>query len=118
VPVIGTIQMDILNIHIDGLEYTAMTSLSNAEGVFKECIEASRMCENSLDYQVVPNTHYYTGYRRSGNRRDVQFFIVARRGSGHTISPGYDYDAAKGRTWSSASQGQPEDFFLTRKIDA
>jgi len=43
-------------------------------------------------------------------------FLSSLGVDGHTISPGYEYDAAK-KDMVSRLNLQPEDFFLTRKMD-
>jgi len=100
------------NVHIDGLEYTH-DLIVEREGVFKECVEAIKMAK-ILGYQVATNTTVYM-------ETDVQeieemFKYFSWLGvDGHTISPGYDYDAAK-KDMVKRLAKKPEDFFLTRKM--
>src|SRR5207302_999972 len=80
------------NVHIDGLEYTH-DLIVEREGVFKECVEAVRMAK-MLDYQVATNT---TVYKETDVKEIEEMFeyFSSLEVDGHTISPGYDYDAAK-----------------------
>src|SRR5262245_86297 len=80
------------NVHVDGLEYTH-DLIVEREGVFKECVEAIRMAK-ILGYQVATNT---TVYKETDVQEIEQMFeFFSSLGTdGHTISPGYDYDAAK-----------------------
>src|SRR5438045_424278 len=100
------------NVHIDGLEYTH-DLIVEREGVFKECVEAVRMAK-ILGYQVATNT---TVYKETDAKEIEQMFefFSALEVDGHTISPGYEYDAAK-KDMIKRLQKQPEDFFLTRKM--
>ena len=100
------------NVHVDGLEYTH-DLIVEREGVFKECIEAIKMAK-ILGYQTATNTTVY-------KETDVQElesmfeFLSSLEVDGHTISPGYEYDAAK-KDMVKRLGKQPEDFFLTRKM--
>jgi MoaA/NifB/PqqE/SkfB family radical SAM enzyme len=80
------------NVHVDGLEYTH-DLIVEREGVFKECVEAIRMAK-ILGYQVATNT---TVYKETDVKEIEQMFefFSSLEVDGHTISPGYDYDAAK-----------------------
>src|SRR5438874_543765 len=100
------------NVHIDGLEYTH-DLIVEREGVFKECVEAVRMAK-LLGYQVATNT---TVYKETDMKEIEQMFeyFSSLEVDGHTISPGYEYDAAK-KDMISRLNRQPEDFFLTRKM--
>src|SRR5512140_51650 len=100
------------NVHIDGLEYTH-DLIVEREGVFKECVEAIRMAK-ILGYQVATNT---TVYKETDVREIEQMFkfFSSMEVDGHTISPGYDYDAAK-KDMIKRLNKQPEDFFLTRAM--
>lgn len=100
------------NVHIDGLEYTH-DLIVEREGVFKECVEAIRMAK-ILGYQVATNT---TVYKESDVKEIEQMFefFSALEVDGHTISPGYDYDAAK-KDMVKRLARKPEDFFLTRAM--
>jgi MoaA/NifB/PqqE/SkfB family radical SAM enzyme len=100
------------NVHIDGLEYTH-DLIVEREGVFKECVDAIRMAK-ILGYQVATNT---TVYKETDVREIEQMFefFSSLEVDGHTISPGYEYDAAK-KDMIKRLNRQPEDFFLTRKM--
>jgi hopanoid biosynthesis associated radical SAM protein HpnH len=100
------------NVHIDGLEYTH-DLIVEREGVFKECVEAIRMAK-LLGYQVATNA---TVYKETDVRELEQMFefFSALEVDGHTISPGYDYDAAK-KDMVTRLGRKPEDFFLTRAM--
>jgi hopanoid biosynthesis associated radical SAM protein HpnH len=100
------------NVHIDGLEYTH-DLIVEREGVFKEAVEAIRMAK-ILGYQVATNT---TVYKETDVKEIEQMFefFSSLAVDGHTISPGYDYDAAK-RDMASRLGRKPEDFFLTRAM--
>src|SRR5438876_9231339 len=100
------------NVHIDGLEYTH-DLIVEREGVFKECVEAIRMAK-ILGYQVATNT---TVYKETDAREieEVFTFFSWLGVDGHTISPGYDYDAAK-KDMAKRLGKDPKDFFLTRDM--
>jgi MoaA/NifB/PqqE/SkfB family radical SAM enzyme len=97
------------NVHIDGLEYTH-DLIVEREGVFKECVEAIRMAK-ILGFQVATNTTVYKETQVQEIEQMFEFFS-AMEVDGHTISPGYDYDAAK-KDMVKRLGKQPEDFFLT-----
>ena len=111
-PVIRPSQWMYWNVHIDGLEYTH-DLIVEREGVFKECVEAIRMAK-LLGYQVATNT---TVYKETDVREIEQMFefFSSLEVDGHTISPGYDYDAAK-KDMVKRLGKKPEDFFLTRAM--
>jgi len=100
------------NVHLDGLEYTH-DLIVEREGVFKECIEAIKMAK-ILGYQVATNT---TVYKEADMREieDMFKFLSSLGVDGHTISPGYDYDAAK-KDMVKRLGKDPKDFFLTRDM--
>jgi MoaA/NifB/PqqE/SkfB family radical SAM enzyme len=100
------------NVHIDGLEYTH-DLIVEREGVFNECVEAIRMAK-ILGYQVATNT---TVYKEADVKEIEQMFefFSSLEVDGHTISPGYDYDAAK-KDMVKRLGKKPEDFFLTRAM--
>jgi len=100
------------NVHIDGLEYTH-DLIVEREGVFKECVQAIRMAK-ILGYQVATNT---TVYKETDVREIEEMFkFFSWLGAdGHTISPGYDYDAAK-KDMAKRLGKDPADFFLTRAM--
>jgi MoaA/NifB/PqqE/SkfB family radical SAM enzyme len=99
------------NVHIDGLEYTH-DLIVEREGVFKECVEAIKMAK-IIGYQVATNTTVYKETDVKEIEEMFQFFSSLEV-DGHTISPGYDYDAAK-KDMAKRLNKKPEDFFLTRK---
>jgi len=111
-PVIAPSKWMYWNVHVDGLEYTH-DLIVEREGVFKECVEAIKMAK-LLGYQVATNT---TVYRETDVREIEEMFkFFSWLGAdGHTISPGYDYDAAK-KDMAKRLGKNPEDFFLTRKM--
>src|SRR5438552_12300548 len=111
-PVIRPSKWMYWNVHIDGLEYTH-DLIVEREGVFKECVEAIRMAK-VLGYQVATNT---TVYKETNVREieDVFKFFSWLGADGHTISPGYDYDAAK-KDMVKRLGRDPKDFFLTREM--
>lgn len=100
------------NVHVDGLEYTH-DLIVEREGVFKECVEAIKMAKR-LGFQVATNT---TVYKETEVREieDMFRFFSWLDVDGHTISPGYDYDAAK-KDMVTRLGRKPEDFFLTREM--
>jgi MoaA/NifB/PqqE/SkfB family radical SAM enzyme len=100
------------NVHIDGLEYTH-DLIVEREGVFKECVEAIRMAK-ILGYQVATNTTVYKETEAKEIEQMFEFFSSLEV-DGHTISPGYDYDAAK-KDMVKRLGKKPEDFFLTRAM--
>jgi MoaA/NifB/PqqE/SkfB family radical SAM enzyme len=100
------------NVHIDGLEYTH-DLIVEREGVFKECVGAIRMAK-ILGYQVATNTTVYKETQVTEIEQMFEFFS-SMEVDGHTISPGYDYDAAK-KDMVKRLGRQPEDFFLTRAM--
>src|SRR6266513_1659486 len=111
-PVIKPTQWMYWNVHIDGLEYTH-DLIVEREGVFKECVEAIRMAK-ILGYQVATNTTVYKETEVKEIEQMFEFFSSVEV-DGHTISPGYEYDAAK-KDMVTRLGKQPEDFFLTRKM--
>jgi MoaA/NifB/PqqE/SkfB family radical SAM enzyme len=109
-PVIKPTQWLYWNVHVDGLEYTH-DLIVEREGVFKECVEAVRMAK-LLGFQVATNT---TVYKETDVREIEQMFefFSSLEVDAHTISPGYEYDAAK-KDMVKRLGRKPEDFFLTR----
>jgi MoaA/NifB/PqqE/SkfB family radical SAM enzyme len=99
------------NVHLDGLERTH-DIIVERDGVFREAILAIRMAK-ILGFQVATNT---TVYRETDPEEIEQMFayLSSLGVDGHTISPGYDYDAAKKDMLARTGQ-RPEDFFLTRE---
>jgi hopanoid biosynthesis associated radical SAM protein HpnH len=100
------------NVHVDGLEYTH-DLIVEREGVFKECVSAMRMAK-ILGYQVATNT---TVYKETEVQEieDMFKFLSSLEVDGHTISPGYDYDAAK-KDMVKRLGRDPKEFFLTRDM--
>lgn len=111
-PTIGPSQWIYWNVHIDGLEYTH-DLIVEREGVFKECVDAIRMAK-VIGYQVATNT---TVYKETEVREIEQMFeyFSSLEVDAHTISPGYEYDAAKKDMMKRLGK-KPEDFFLTRAM--
>ncbi len=100
------------NVHLDGLERTH-DLIVEREGVFKECILAIRMAK-LLGYQVATNTTIYKETDMVEIEQMLEY-LSALGVDGHTISPGYEYDAAK-KDMVTRLDLQPEDFFLTREM--
>jgi MoaA/NifB/PqqE/SkfB family radical SAM enzyme len=100
------------NVHIDGLEYTH-DLIVEREGVFKECVEAVRMAK-IIGYQVATNTTVYKETEVQEIESVFKFFSWLGV-DGHTISPGYDYDAAK-KDMVKRLGRDPKDYFLTRDM--
>ena len=100
------------NVHLDGVEATH-DRVVERQGVFRECIAAIRLAKR-LGFQVATNT---TVYRETDMREleDLFKFLSSLGVDGHTISPGYDFDAAKKDMLSRLGK-RPEDFFLTRAL--
>jgi hopanoid biosynthesis associated radical SAM protein HpnH len=99
------------NVHLDGLE-RIHDLIVEREGVFKECILAIKMAK-ILGYQVATNTTVYK--ETDMDELEQMFDYLSDLGvDGHTITPGYDYDAAK-KDMVSRLNLQPENFFLTRR---
>jgi hopanoid biosynthesis associated radical SAM protein HpnH len=100
------------NVHLDGLERTH-DLIVEREGVFKECILAIKMAK-ILGYQVATNTTIYK--ETDMDEVEQMFDFLSDLGvDGHTITPGYEYDAAK-KDMVSRLNLQPENFFLTRAL--
>jgi hopanoid biosynthesis associated radical SAM protein HpnH len=99
------------NVHVDGLENNH-DRIVEREGVFKECVKAIRLAK-SLGFQVATNT---TVYKETDVREiEAMFELFSSLGvDGHTISPGYDFDAAKEHI-AKQTRKRPEEFFLTRE---
>src|SRR5881409_637645 len=111
-PTIGPTKWMYWNVHLDGLERTH-DLIVEREGVFKECIEAIKMAI-ILGYQVATNTTVYK--ETDMDEIEKMFDFLSNLGvDGHTISPGYEYDAAK-KDMIKRLNKKPEDFFLTRKM--
>ena len=100
------------NVHIDGLEYTH-DLIVEREGVFKECVQAIKMAK-ILGYQVATNTTVYKETDVTEIEEMFKFFSWLGC-DGHTISPGYDYDAAK-KDMVKRLGRDPKQFFLTRDM--
>jgi hopanoid biosynthesis associated radical SAM protein HpnH len=100
------------NVHVDGLEYTH-DLIVEREGVFKECVAAIKMAK-ILGYQVATNT---TVYKETDVQEleDMFKYLSYLNVDGHTISPGYDYDAAK-KDMVARRGFDPKEFFLTRDL--
>ncbi len=111
-PTIGPSLWMYWNVHLDGLERTH-DLIVEREGVFKECILAIKMAKR-LGYQVATNTTIYKE-TDMGEVEQMFDFLSDLGVDGHTISPGYDYDAAK-KDMIKRLNLQPENFFLTRQM--
>src|SRR5438876_2028671 len=111
-PTIGPTKWMYWNVHLDGLGRTH-DLIVEREGVFKECVLAIKMAK-LLGYQVATNTTIY----KETDMEEVErmFDYLSDLGvDGHTITPGYDYDAAK-KDMIKRVNLRPEDFFLTRSM--
>ena len=100
------------NVHVDGLEFTH-DLIVEREGVFKECVAAIKMAK-ILGYKTATNTTVYKE-TNVNEIEDMFAYLSSLHVDGHTISPGYEYDAAK-KDMVKRLAKQPEDFFLTRKM--
>jgi MoaA/NifB/PqqE/SkfB family radical SAM enzyme len=100
------------NVHLDGLERTH-DLIVEREGVFKEAVLAMRMAK-ILGYQVATNTTVYKETEVS-EIEDLFAYLSTLHLDGHTIAPGYEYDAAKADMVKRLGIA-PESFFLTRKM--
>jgi MoaA/NifB/PqqE/SkfB family radical SAM enzyme len=111
-PVIAPTQWMYWNVHLDGLERTH-DLIVEREGVFKEAVLAMRMAK-IIGYQVATNT---TVYKETEVREieDLFAYLSTLGLDGHTIAPGYEYDAAKVDMVKRLGIA-PENFFLTRKM--
>src|SRR5712675_1789972 len=91
-PTIGPNNLMYWNVHLDGLDRTH-DLIVEREGVFKECILAIKMAK-ILGFQTATNT---TVYKETDVQEleDMFGFLSSLHVDGHTISPGYEYDAAK-----------------------
>lgn len=111
-PVIAPSQWMYWNVHLDGLE-RIHDLIVEREGVFKECILAIKMAK-ILGYQVATNTTVYK--ETDMDELEQMFDYLSDLGvDGHTITPGYEYDAAK-KDMVKRLNLQPENFFLTREL--
>ena len=99
------------NVHVDGMERTH-DLIVEREGVFKECTLAMRMAK-ILGFQVATNTTVYRETQMS-ELEDLFAYLGTLGIDGHTISPGYDYDAAK-EDMRKRLNKDPDEFFLTRE---
>ena len=110
--VIGPSKWHYWNVHVDGLEFTH-DLIVEREGVFKECVSAIKMAK-ILGYQVATNTTVYKE-TSPAELEDMFKYLSSLQVDGHTISPGYDYDAAK-KDMVKRLGRDPKDFFLTREM--
>ncbi|HNQ90570.1 MAG TPA: DUF3463 domain-containing protein [Verrucomicrobiota bacterium] len=111
-PVIAPSRWIYWNVHVDGLESTH-DRIVERKGVFQECVKAIRMAK-ALGFQVATNTTVY----RETDVGEIEAFFAFFAGlgvDGHTISPGYDYDAAKQDMVRRLGK-DPREFFLTRAM--
>lgn len=110
-PVIAPTQWFYWNVHLDGLAETH-DKIVEREGVFDECLLAIRMAKK-LGFQVATNT---TVYKETAMDEIERLFelLGGLDVDGHTISPGYDYDAAK-KDMVRRLNLDPAAFFLTRE---
>jgi len=111
-PVIRPTKWLYWNVHIDGLERTH-DMIVGRPGVFKEAVRAIRLAKQ-LGFQVATNT---TVYRETdvAEIEDMFRFFSWLGVDAHTISPGYDFDAAKHDLVTRLGKDANE-FFLTRTL--
>jgi MoaA/NifB/PqqE/SkfB family radical SAM enzyme len=110
-PVIAPSKWMYWNVHLDGLE-KIHDIIVEREGVFRECILAIKMAK-VIGYQVATNTTVY----RETDMEEIEKLLLFLGGlhvDGHTVTPGYDYDAAK-RDMAQRLGIDPSAFFLTRR---
>ena len=110
-PVISPSRWMYWNVHLDGLE-KVHDIIVEREGVFVECVLAIRMAK-LLGFQVATNTTIY----RETEMDEIETmlaFLATLGVDGHTISPGYEYDAAK-KDMADRLGIDPSAFFLTRR---
>ncbi len=100
------------NVHLDGMEQTHDLVVER-KGVFREAFLAIRLAKE-LGFQVAINTTVYRETDMDEVERLFEFF-AALGVDGYTISPGYDYDAAKKDIIQRLGK-RPEEFFLTRSL--
>jgi len=111
-PTIGPSKWMYWNVHLDGLERTH-DLIVEREGVLRECILAIKMAK-LLGYQVATNTTIYK--ETDMDEVEQMFDFLSDLGvDGHTITPGYEYDAAK-KDMIKRLNLRPENFFLTREL--
>jgi MoaA/NifB/PqqE/SkfB family radical SAM enzyme len=99
------------NVHLDGME-ESHDRMVEREGVFRECVAAIRMAKR-LGYQVASNTTVY----RETDMAEIEtlFRFLGGLGiDGHTLSPGYGYEAAA-RDMAERLGRDAGEFFLTRR---
>ena len=96
------------NVHVDGLEFTH-DLIVEREGVFKECVAAIRMAK-VLGYQVATNTTVYKETEKSRRSRTCVQVPLFLEVDGHTISPGYDYDASEKGHGQTPGQRSKDNF--------
>ena len=110
-PVIRPNEWTYWNIHLDSTERTH-DLIVEREGVFREAVSGIRLAK-ALGFQVATNTTVY----RQTDMNDLEHLLeyLSWIGvDGHTISPGYDYDAAK-IDMAKRLGKNPEEFYLSRK---
>src|SRR5258708_1029829 len=110
-PVISPSKWLYCNVHLDGLE-KIHDIIVEREGVFRECVLAIRMAK-ILGYQVATNTTVY----RETEMKEIEtlmLYLSTLGVDGHTVTPGYDYDAAK-KDMAKRLGIDPSAFFLTRR---
>ena len=110
-PVIRPNEWTYWNLHLDSTERTH-DLIVEREGVFREAVSGIRLAK-ALGFQVATNTTVY----RQTDMDDLEHLLeyLSWIGvDGHTISPGYDYDAAK-IDMAKRLGKNPEEFYLSRK---
>ena len=99
-------------VHLDGMRETH-DFVVNRQGIFDKAVEAIKK-GRELGYYVFINT---TVYKETDVQEleDMFKFLSSLEVDGHTISPGYDYDAAK-KDMVKRLGKDPKEFFLTRDM--
>lgn len=99
------------NIHLDGMERTH-DMIVEREGVFRKAITGIRLAK-ALGFHVATNATVY-GQTDMDELEHLLEYLSWIGVDGHTISPGYDYDAAKEDMIKRLGKN-PDEFYLSRK---
>ncbi len=99
------------NVHLDGMEKTH-DMIVERKGVFREAIAGIRLAK-ALGFQVATNATVFCQTDMDELEHLLEYLSWIGV-DGHTISPGYDYDAAKVDMVKRLGKN-PDEFYLTRK---
>ena len=99
------------NIHLDGMEKTH-DMIVERKGTFRKAIRGIRLAK-ALGYNVATNATVYRETDMDELEKLLEYLSWIGC-NGHTISPGYDYDAAK-IDMAKRLGKNPDDFYLSRK---